>query len=94
MSRDPNCPACQGVEGAAHSCPGSGTFLAAEAHVAGEVDEIAEAWPRFQATMHLRLAAPDEETARRSLTHFVRQVLDDGTVDEADFALQEWKVEA
>jgi hypothetical protein len=91
---DPNCEACNGIEGATHSCPGSGTFLAAEAHVAGEVDEIAEAWPRFEATMHLRLAAPDEETARRSLTHFVREVLEDGAVVEADFALQEYEVKA
>lgn len=94
MTLDPNCPACQGVEGATHTCPGSGTFLAAEAHVAGEVDEIARDWPRFQATMHLRLAAPDEETARRTLTHFVQTVFDDGSVDEADFALQEWEVGA
>lgn len=92
--RDPDCQACQGVEGVPHSCPGSGTFLAAEAHVAEEVDEIAEAWPHWQATLHLRLAAPDEDTARRSLTHFVRQVLDDGSVYEADFALEEWTVKA
>lgn len=88
------CEACAGVEGATHTCPGSGTFVAAEAHVAAELDEIAEAWPRWRATLHLILAAPDEDTARRSLTHFVRSVLDDGTVEGADFALEPWQVEA
>lgn len=84
------CPACLDPSGGhQHTCPGSGTFLAAEAHVAGEVDEIAEGWPRWRATLHLDLAAPDEETARRSLTHFVRELLDDGTVVGADFALDE-----
>ena len=85
-----DCPACIDPNGGhVHSCAASGTFLAAEAHVAGEVDEIAETWPRWRATLHLDLAAPDEETARRSLTHFVRDVLDDGTVMGADFALDE-----
>jgi hypothetical protein len=89
-----DCPACAGVAGARHSCPGSGTFLAAEAHVAGEVDEIAAAWPRWQATVHLRLAAPDEEAARQSLTHFVRDVMADGAVDELDFAIEAYEVKA
>jgi hypothetical protein len=85
-----DCRACIEPDGGyVHTCPGSGTFLAAEAHVAGEVDEIAATWPTFRATLHLELAAPDEETARRSLTHFVRELLDDGTVVGADFALDE-----
>lgn len=88
------CLACQGTPGAEHTCPGSGTFLAAEAHVAGEVEEIAAAWPRWQATVHLRLAAPDEEAARQSLTHFVRDVMEDGAVDELDFSIQAWEVTA
>lgn len=88
------CLACQGVQGAPHTCPESGTFVAAEAHVAGEVDEIAAAWPRWEATVHLRLAAPDEEAARQSLTHFVRDVMMDGAVDEVDFALKLYEVSA
>lgn len=83
-----------GKEGVPHTCPDSGTFLAAEAHVAGEVEEIAEAWPRWQATIHLTLAAADEPTARQHLTRLVGELLDDALVSELDFALELHEVTA
>jgi hypothetical protein len=81
------CPACAGVPGAVHSCPDSGTFLAAEAHVAGEVEEIAEAWPTWEATIHLHLKAADEHGAREHLTRLMGDLLDDALVAQLDFAL-------
>lgn len=84
-----DCQACLGVEGVPHTCPGSGTFVAAEAHVAGEVDEIAAAWPKWRATIGLGVLAPDEETARQHLTRLMTELLDDAVVTELDFALDE-----
>lgn len=81
------CLACKGVEGASHTCPGSGTFLAAEAHDSGEIEATAEAWPNWQATIHLHLRAPDEPEARRCLTGLMGALLDDALVTELDFAL-------
>lgn len=86
------CQACAGVEGATHTCGGSGTFLAAEAHGAGAV-EIAEEseWPRYEVTMHLRLRQPDEDAVRARLTRMVGDLLDDDLIESADFALTLWE---
>ncbi len=90
----PDCPACAGEPGASHTCPDSGTFLAAEAHVAGEVEEIAAPWPTWQATIQLRLKAPDEETGRAHLTRLMGELLDDALVSELDFGFQAHEVTA
>ncbi len=66
MNRD--CAACRG-EGGPHTCPDSGTFLAAEAHDSGEIEATAEAWPNWEATIHLHLRAPTEQVCREHLTH-------------------------
>lgn len=84
------CEACANPgQGLTHTCPGSGTFLAAEAHVAGEVEEIAEAWPTWEVRIGLRLRAPDQDAARSHLTHLMRELLDDALVQGLDFALAE-----
>jgi len=93
MSRA-DCAACRGVPGTPHTCPESGTFVAAEAHVAGEVEEIAEAWPDWQATIHLRLRAADEHAAREHLTRLMGDLLSDALVSQLDFALSAWEVRA
>lgn len=82
------CEACAGVEGAVHTCPESGTFVAAEAHDSGEIEATAEAWPNWQATIHLHLRAPDEQVARQHLTGLMGGLLDDALVAELDFALE------
>ena len=87
-----DCPACNGVEGATHTCPDSGTFLAAEGHASGEIEELAEAWPNWQAIIHLRLRAPDEQEARKCLTGLMGALLDDALVTELDFALKPHEV--
>ena len=89
-----SCEACAGVEGATHTCADSGTWLGAEAHDSGEVEATAEAWPNWQATIHLHLRAPDEDTARRALTGLMGVLLDDALVSELDFALEQAEVEA
>lgn len=88
------CPACDGVEGATHTCPESGTFLAAEAHDSGEIEATAEAWPSWDVTIHLHLRAPDEQAARSHLQGLMGALLDDALAVELDFALSERKVEA
>lgn len=91
MSQD--CAACRAAargENAGdyvHTCPDSGTFVAAEAHVIGEVEEIAAPWPNWQATIHLQLRAADEATARQHLTRLMGELLDDALVAQLDFAL-------
>lgn len=82
------CKACAGVEGAIHTCPDSGTWLGAEAHDSGEIEDAAEAWPNWQATIHLHLRAPDEQVARQHLTGLMGVLLDDALVTELDFALE------
>jgi hypothetical protein len=89
-----SCRACDGVEGVPHTCSDSGTWLAAEAHDSGELEAQAEAWPNWQATIHLHLRAPDEPEARRSLTGLMGVLLDDPYVSELDFALAEAEVVA
>lgn len=90
MSLD--CAACRG-EGGPHTCPDSGTFLAAEAHDSGEIEAKAEAWPNWEATIHLHLRAPTEQVAREHLTHLMGELLDDALVTELDFALALHEIE-
>jgi hypothetical protein len=87
------CLACKGVPGTTHTCPGSGTFLAAEAHDSGEIEAAAGAWPNWQATIHLHLRAPDEQVARQHLTGLMGVLLDDALVAELDFALELAEIE-
>ena len=94
MAEVEGCKACAGVEGVPHTCAGSGTWLGAEAHDSGEVEATAEAWPTWQATIHLRLRAPVEETARGHLTTLMAELLDDALVTELDFALEQVEVVA
>lgn len=83
-----SCPACeQPGEGFTHSCEGSGTFRAAEAHVAGAVEEITAGWPRFEVTLHLRMVALDEDAARHALGDLVTPLLSDDLVEQADFSI-------
>lgn len=89
-----DCPACAGQPGAAHTCPDSGTFLAAEAHVAGEVEEIAQAWPTWEARIGLRLRAADEGAAREHLTRLMGDLLDDALVEGLEFSMWAWEVRA
>jgi len=89
-----SCRACDGVEGATHTCADSGTWLGAEAHDSGELEETAGAWPNWQATIHLHLRAPDEPEARRCLTGLMGVLLDDALVSELDFALEQAEVSA
>lgn len=89
-----DCAACAGAEGVPHTCPGSGTFLAAEAHDSGEIEATAEAWPNWEATIHLHLRAPDEHGARKHLTGLMTELLDDALVTDLDFALALHEIEA
>lgn len=84
-----DCAACHGVEGALHTCAGSGTYVAAEAHVAGEVDEISLDWTRFQVTLHFQVRALDESMVREKLTPLVSSLLSDDLVENADFSVVE-----
>ncbi len=89
------CAACDHPDqGYAHSCAGSGTFLAAEAHIAGEVDEIAQAWPRFKITIGFRLRALDEQHARDKISGLAAGVLSDDDVEDAEFAIMPLEVRA
>jgi hypothetical protein len=85
---DKDCAACNGTEGVPHTCPDSGTFLAAEAHDSGEIEATAEAWPNWQATIHLHLRAADDQVARQHLTALMAVLLDDALVSGLDFALE------
>jgi hypothetical protein len=73
----------------AHTCAGSGTFLAAEAHFAGEVDEIMEQWPRFGVAVNFQVRALDEAMVRDKLTALVTSILSDDQVEHSDFTIQE-----
>lgn len=86
------CPACDGVEGAAHTCPESGTFVAAEAHASGEIEELAEPWPNWDCSISLHLRAPDEQSAREHLTRLMGELLDDALAVEVAFSIMERRV--
>lgn len=78
------CPACADPSsGVRHTCAGSGTFRADEAHASGAVEEIAEAWPYFVADLNFKIRALDEDMARHKLTDLVHQLLEDDQVEEA-----------
>ena len=83
------CPACGGVSGAQHTCPGSGTWKAAEAHLAGEVDEISLDWNRFGVHLNFQVRAVDESMVREKLTGLVTELLSDDLVEHADFSITE-----
>lgn len=87
-----SCQACAGVEGAVHTCPGSGTFVAAEAYGADAVTIAEESeWPRWRVTLHFNMRHPDEDSVRSQLVGLVSDLLSDDLVESADFALKQWE---
>ena len=83
-----NCRACEEPNGGyAHTCAGSGTFLAAEAHASGEVDAIEQGWPRFKVDVALFIRAADEKMAREKLTPMVEAILSDDSAEQAEFTV-------
>lgn len=89
-----SCEACEAARagrdtsGLVHRCGGSGTFLAAEAHAAGEVDEIAETWPIFATRLSFRMRGADEHMVRERLTPLVAALLEDDMVLECEFTIE------
>ena len=82
------CAACSDPEGGwAHTCAGSGTFIAAEAHVEGEVDEV-EVWPRFDVGLSFEVAALDDDGVRVRLNQLIALLLDDDQVDKVEFTIR------
>ena len=83
------CPAClDPTAGVPHTCPGSGTWKAAEAHAEGAVDEIEQEWPRYFVDLRFRVRALDEDLARHKLTDLVHALLEDDQVEEALFTIR------
>lgn len=82
------CAACENPDGGyAHTCAGSGTFVAAEAHVAGQVDEISADWPRFTVAINCTMRALDEHMVKDKLIPLVQALLKDDTVEQSDFSV-------
>lgn len=83
------CPACDHPgRGYPHSCGESGTFLAAEAHAEGLVDDPV-VFPVFDATVNLSLVAASEQAARGKLTGLVGAFLEDDDLTECQFTIRE-----
>ena len=73
--------------GLVHTCPDSGTWLAAEAHDAGEHDVASLGV--YNVSLHFRIRSLDEQLARHKLTGLVSDLLDDDMVESADFFINE-----
>lgn len=87
---DTRCPACADPSlGIGHTCAGSGTWKAAEAHAAGAVDAIEQAWPIFQTDLQLRVRGLDEDIVRSKLRALMSQLLDDDQVIEVLFTIRQ-----
>ena len=85
------CLACEvakrgGTTTVAHTCPESGTWLAAEGHAAGE--ELDPTLGYYSVSLHFRIRALDEQHAREKLTGLVSELLDDDLVEAADLFVQ------
>ncbi len=84
------CAACKQPDaGLAHTCAGSGTFLAAEAYDADAVAELAEQWPRFDVAVQFQARAADEDMIRTKLTNLVTALLQDDLVEHSNFTIKE-----
>lgn len=91
------CLACEvakqgGTTTVAHTCPESGTWLAAEGHAAGE--DLDPTLGSYSVSMHFRIRAVDEHGAREKLTGLVGSLLDDDLVESADIIVSEETVAA
>lgn len=75
------------AQGYAHTCAGSGTYVAAEAHVAGQIEEISTDWPRFDVTLHFQIRSADETMVRDKLIPLVTALLEDELVEHSDFSV-------
>lgn len=86
----PRCPACSDPSlGLPHTCAGSGTWKAAEAHSAGAVDALEEGWPVFLVDIQLRVRSLEEVLVREKLTELVSKLLDDDQVESAHFSIRQ-----
>lgn len=83
-----SCPACNGQEGAAHTCPGSGSFRAEEAYGAGAVVDVLEL-DRFAVRLELMVRAIGEPQAREHLVRLAEDLLNDDLVDWVDFTIEQ-----
>ena len=83
---------CAGCElpgqGYAHTCAGSGTYVAAEAHVAEQVEQISADWPRFDVHMNFQIRSLDERMVRDKLIPLVSALLEDDLVEHSDFVVK------
>lgn len=75
------------MEGAAHTCSGSGTFLAAEAHGSEELEPIMEL-ARFNVQVQSVIRGVDEAQVRERLTPLMTELLNDDLVDWVDFTVE------
>lgn len=82
------CAACElPGQGYAHTCAGSGTFVAAEVHVAEDIETLAQDWPYFDAKLSFRTRAADEQMVREKLNPLVTALLDDDLVEWGEFTV-------
>ena len=81
-------------QGYAHTCAGSGTYVAAEAYDAEAVAEIEAAWPYFHVDINFNMRGQDDRMVREKLTPLVSALLEDDTVEAADFAVRPVEVTA
>lgn len=83
------CAACDDPGGGfAHTCSGSGTFLAAEAHMSGQIEEIAKDWPTWYIDLRFHMRGVDERMIREKLTPLVESLLSDELVDSSNFSIK------
>lgn len=82
------CAACEDPDGGfAHTCAGSGTYVAAEAHVAGAVDEITADWSRYDVAVHFQIRSLDEQMVNEKLTPLVAALLSDDLIERSHFTV-------
>jgi hypothetical protein len=87
------CGACEAArqgkptDGLAHTCAGSGTYLAAEGYDAGMVEEITAAWPLFEVNLKFVMQAADEQMVREKMTPLVEGLLRDDLTQWGDFTV-------
>lgn len=74
-------------QGFAHVCAGSGTYLAAEGHEAGQVEEPSVDWPRFDVHITFQIRALDKPMVRDKLIPLVTELLKDNAVEHSNFSI-------
>lgn len=79
---------CAGCElpgqGYAHTCAGSGTYVAAEVHVEEDIAEISVDWARFDVHINCRMRGLDETMVKDKLIPVVSALLSDELVEHSD----------